>query len=92
MVVRDFHENCCGETDALAGRDNETWFLDEFHVLPLRMARNRLVEPLVRDRGAVRVSGRHKRELEKGRRPPIEHLNILRVDLLALLDQCCMVI
>ena len=92
MVVGDFHEDGGGKPDVLAGRDDESWLLDEFHMLPLGVARDRLVKPLVHDCRAVRVSGWHEREFEEGCGTSVEHLNVLRIDLLELLDQCCVVV
>ena len=91
-VIGHFDEDSRSETDSLTGGNDEAWFLHEFDRLPLRVAGDGLVQPLVGDRGAVRVSGRHKRELEERCRSSVEHLNVYRVDFLELLDQNCMVV
>ena len=91
-VVGDFHEDGGGEPNLLTGRDNEAWTLHELHGLPLGVASNSLVKPLVGDCRAVRMSGRHKRELEERRGSSVKHLDVHGVDLPKLLDQCCMVV
>ena len=91
-VVGDFDENGGGESDGLACRDDETWLLNEFHRLPLGVAGNGLVQPLVSDCRAVQMTSRHEWELEEGGGPPVKHLNVYRVDFLQLLDEHCMVI
>jgi hypothetical protein len=65
-VVGDLDEDCSGKADILTGGDDESWLLDEFRVCPLGVANDGLMEPLVGDRGAVRMAGRHERELEEG--------------------------
>ena len=84
-IVGDFDEDGGGEADIPTGLNNESWFLDEFHVLPLVVARDGFEKPLAGDWQAVRVAGRHNRELEERRRSSIKHLNIHVVDLLELL-------
>ena len=59
-VVGDFDEDGGGESDGLACRNDETWLLNEFHRLPLGVARNGLEQPLVSDCSAVRMTSRHK--------------------------------
>ena len=38
------------------------------------------------------MAGRHEWEFEERRSSPIKYLNVHRVDLLQLLDQCCMIV
>ena len=91
-VVGDFDENGGSEPDGLACRDDEAWLLNEFHGLPLGVAGNGLVQPLVSDCCAVRMTSRHERELEEGGGPPVKYLNVYRVDFLQLLDERCVVV
>ena len=87
MIVGDFDENGCCEADRSTSLNDEAWLLDQFHVLPLGVARDGLEKPLTGDCRAVRVAGRHDRELEERSRPSIKHLNVHSVDFLELLRQ-----
>ena len=90
-IVGNLGEYGSGVADILTGRDNEAWSLDELHILPLRVARDGLVQPLRCDCRAVGMACGHQRELEEGGRPSVQNLNVYRVDFLELLDQDVMV-
>ena len=92
MIVGDFDENGGSEADSPTGLNDEAWLLDEFHVLPLGVARDGLEKPLVSDCGAIWVVGRHDRKLEERSLPSIKHLNVHSVDFLELLHQNGMVV
>ena len=86
-VVGDFDEDSSCKSDFLTGLSDELWLLNEFHVLPPRVARDSFEQPLTCDFRAVRVTSRHERKFEERCRSSVKHLNIHSVDLLELLRQ-----
>ena len=62
-------------------------FLNELHGLPLRVARDGLVQPLISDCSAIQMASQHERKLEEGGGPPVKYLNVYRVDFLQFLDE-----
>ena len=58
-VVGDFDEDGSGKPNSLASGDDEARFLNKFHGLPFGVASDGLVQPLIGDRRAVRMTSWH---------------------------------